>query len=85
MDSATNARVVNYTYNQEFLDLAAASKYMLDQEQRTANYNRMQALCAEDVPIICICQPNYNLVVSDGITGYVQYFDELVRFGRMAR
>ena len=85
IESATNARIVNYTYNQEFLDLVEESNYMLDQEQRTANYNRIQALCAEDVPIICICQPDYNLVVSEGITGYVQYFDELVRFGRMSR
>jgi len=48
-------------------------------------FAKAQAIFVEDIPWIPISQPNYNFAVNEDIEGYVQFFDELVRFNTMRK
>ena len=70
----------NYS-NPEVDELIA--KYTLwagDPAERDAASVRIQELVVDDVPVIYLAAPNFNLAMRSNVTGYVYYNDELNRY-----
>ena len=75
---------INYS-NPEFDKIVDDAAFVLDVEKRNQMFAKAQAIFVEDIPWIPISQPNYNFAVNEDIEGYVQFFDELVRFNTMRK
>jgi ABC-type transport system substrate-binding protein len=73
---------INYS-NPEFDKIVDEAAFILDVEKRNKMFAEAQRIFVEDIPWIPISQPNYNFAVNENIEGYVQFFDELVRFNTM--
>ncbi len=69
-------------YNNPEVDELIA-KYTLwagDQAERDAASVRIQELVVDDVPVVYIGAPNFNVAMRANVTGYVYYNDELNRY-----
>ncbi len=79
--SLTKDAYLNYSNysNPEIEDLFAKSHTMSDQAERLKMWERVQEILAEDVPWLVLCQPNFNLPVREGVSGWVQPVDGLFR------
>lgn len=69
--------------NTDFDDLCKKAKFMTDKDARNELYRQAQVILMDDAPAAFIAQPAFNIVMDDKIDGYVQYFDELVRYNTM--
>jgi peptide/nickel transport system substrate-binding protein len=68
----------NYT-NPTIEKLFAQSHTTSDTAQRLALWKQVQQVLATDVPGLVICQPNFQLPVRTGVTGWVEPVDGLAR------
>jgi peptide/nickel transport system substrate-binding protein len=58
-------------------------KYTLwagDEEERNEASREIQRLIVDDVPIVYLLAPNFNVALRSNVTGYVYYNDELNRY-----
>lgn len=51
-----------------------------DEEERNEASRRIQELIVDDVPIVYLLAPNFNVAMRSNVTGYVYYNDELNRY-----
>lgn len=79
--SLTKGAYLNYSNysNSQIETIFAKSHTLADQTQRLALWKQVQDVLATDVPWLVLCQPNFNLPVRKGITGWVQPVDGLFR------
>lgn len=68
----------NYS-NPQIESLFAQSHTVTDQAKRLTMWKQVQDVLATDVPGLVICQPNFQLPVRKGVTGWVQPVDALAR------
>ena len=68
----------NYT-NPEIEKIFEKSHSVTDQAERMSMWAQVQSILAKDVPWLVLCQPNFNLPVRKGISGWVQPVDGLFR------
>lgn len=68
----------NYS-NPQIEKIFAQSHAVTDQATRLSMWKRVQNILATDVPGLVICQPNFQLPVRKGVSGWVQPVDELAR------
>jgi peptide/nickel transport system substrate-binding protein len=68
----------NYS-NPELEEIYERSHTTVDEQERMDLWLRVQEILAEDVPWAVICQPNFNLPVSERVAGWVQPMDGLAR------
>lgn len=54
-----------------------------DEAEREEASRRIQELIVEDLPVIYLAAPNFNIATRANVTGYVYYNDELMRFYSM--
>lgn len=79
--SSTSPLVYTNYKNEEVDSLIA--KYTLwagSQEERDNASRRIQELIVDDVPIIYLLAPNFNVAMRSNVSGYVYYNDELNRY-----
>jgi peptide/nickel transport system substrate-binding protein len=81
-DSPTNY----VSYKNEQVD-ALIDKWTLstDEEGRNEGSREAQRLVAEDVPLVFLAGPNWNVVTRSNVGGYVYYNDELNRYHYMSK
>jgi peptide/nickel transport system substrate-binding protein len=79
--SLTKSAYLNYSnYSEpEIEKIFERSHAIADQNERLALWARVQEILARDVPWLVLCQPNFNLPVRKGISGWVQPVDGLFR------
>ncbi|HLU45276.1 MAG TPA: ABC transporter substrate-binding protein [Natronosporangium sp.] len=63
----------------EIEEIYERSHTVVDEQERMEMWLRVQEILAEDVPWVVICQPNFNLPVSERVAGWVQPIDGLAR------
>jgi peptide/nickel transport system substrate-binding protein len=68
----------NYS-NPAIEQIFAKSHTVTDTSQRLSMWKSVQEILATDVPGLVICQPNFQLPVRSGVTGWVQPVDDLPR------
>ncbi|MBV7338864.1 ABC transporter substrate-binding protein [Chloroflexi bacterium TSY] len=81
---STSPTVYTNLNNEEVDELIAT--YTLwdgDEEERNAASVRIQEIVVEEVPIVYIGAPNFNVAMRSNVTGYVYYNDELNRYYHM--
>ncbi|MEM7132344.1 MAG: ABC transporter substrate-binding protein [Chloroflexota bacterium] len=54
-----------------------------DEEERNAASVRIQEIVVDEVPVVYIGAPNFNVAMRSNVTGYVYYNDELNRYVHM--
>jgi peptide/nickel transport system substrate-binding protein len=79
--SLTKQAYLNYSNysNPQIEAIFAQSHTMTDPDARNALWKQVQQILAVDVPWLVICQPNFNLPVRKGISGWVEPVDGLFR------
>jgi len=78
----SDSPTVYTNYNNPQVD-QLVKKYTLwagDQKERDDASKQIQQLIVDDVPVIYLAAPNFNIVTRSNVTGYVYYNDELTRF-----
>jgi peptide/nickel transport system substrate-binding protein len=85
--SLTKGAYLNYSnyISPQIETIFAKSHTLSDQTQRLALWKQVQDVLATDVPWLVLCQPNFNLPVRKGITGWVQPVDGLFRLRYLAK
>ena len=82
--SADSPLVYTNYDNEEVTELIR--KYTLwagDEEERNEASRRIQELIVDDVPIVYLLAPNFNIATRSNVSGYVYYNDELNRYHYM--
>lgn len=72
-------------YNNPEVDELIA-KYTLwdgDEEERNAASVQIQEMVVDDVPVVYLAAPNFNVAMRSNVSGYVYYNDELNRYFHM--
>lgn len=79
--SLTKGAAQNYAnYSNPTIEkIFAESHTISDTTTRLALWQQVQQILAVDVPQLVICQPNFQLPVREGVTGWVQPVDDLPR------
>ncbi len=79
--SLTKGAYLNYSgySNPEIEKIFERSHATAGEGERMTMWKRVQEILAEDVPWLVLCQPNFNLPVRAGVTGWVQPVDGLFR------
>lgn len=79
--SLTKGAALNYSNysNPKIESIFEKSHTVTDEKERLDLWRQAQQILADDVPWLVICQPNFNLPVRKGVTGWVQPVDDLFR------
>ena len=77
----TDGAFLNYSnyVSPAVMEIFGKLRGLTDVEQRMQLFADVQRILAEDVPMLMLGQPNFNLAVRDDIAGWVQPVDSLAR------
>ena len=79
---SSTSPVVYTNYKNEEVD-SLITKFTLwggSQEERDTASRRIQELVVDDVPLVYLLAPNFNVAMRSNVSGYVYYNDELNRY-----
>jgi len=85
--SLTDGAALNYANytNTTIEKIFEKSHTITDSDQRLKLWAQVQDELAADVPWLVLCQPNFNLPVRKGVSGWVQPVDELFRLQYLSK